>query len=190
MLFRLKNPLITFLKKKIKEEEAAALFYLAMRKNIEEDWAQALNNLRNIEYGVSIEFKNENFARFELLLASCALDLKALENLFYPERAKRLHDWTIKHICTDAHDEYANYIESSIAEYIDLLKNADNKGINPLPDFGKTLYLKWGLENITTKIGNINITAPDPLLTMALASIMVSYIGKWKYIKENYKVID
>lgn len=181
-------------KKKLTEQEASAQFVLYIMKEVRDAWPSIHKNLKDT-FKEKFTIEDENIARFDLALAAIAQDLQAVKNLFPKDQAERMYQWVLH--CIDV-PEYGEYAKEEVEKYsesfqksIDKIKQGESE--NPLDTISTRLLHRWLGENIRNfeiEMDGKKTGIMSPIAVMMVTSILVAFVGTWKRIKENFKLVE
>jgi hypothetical protein len=168
---------VALFKKKLTEKDAAHLFVSTAFSQGGQAWPEILRGLRGlrIDNDALRQAENANSAPFMLGVAILALDLRALENLFPLDQAERLDDLT-RQVLTELDPE------GDLTKAVDGAKS----------DFG--LWLEAGpagLHQIGYSLSDLlGLGIPrNPIVGAVLAQNLISCCGKWKAIRDQYRLV-
>jgi len=177
-------------KEQITEEQAAAQFVLSLMHETKNAWPNVYKSLRDT-YKDKFAVENETMAIFDLSLAVLAQEVQALGNLFSREQAERIYKWVLR--CIDS-PEYGEYARREVEEYREVFQKASKNiqaGENALEAIPTRLLHRWlgkNIRNFEIEISSKKTGIMSPLLVLYVTEILISFTGKWKRIKENFKL--
>lgn len=178
---------MSLFKKRLTEPEAASFFVQNITKEVQKTWPDIYHSLIKFEGKFVVE--NENKAVFDLVLAAIAQDLQSVKNLFPKDQADRIEKWIFKCIDTEEYGEYAvNEVKKYGERFQEEIQNIEAGG-DPLSAIPGRLLQRWlgrNIHNFTVKETGI----VSPLLLMMVQAIVNSFIGIWKTIKDNFKLVE
>ena len=178
-------------KKKITEQEVAASFVLFSFRGARDYWPKVK---KNIQKGFQkISFNDERKAQLDLALAIIAQEMQAVENLFPQEQAERINRWVLNIINTKEDGEYS--YKTTFRYYVKFKKELGNisSGGDPLSVIPGLLLENWlgqDIRNYTLKIKDRQTDILDPLLLSVASGVLSCFLGYFKGIKEQYKIVQ
>lgn len=185
-------------KKKLTEQEAALHFIGSIMSEASSAWPTICEELKDI-FQEEFVLEREKMANLDLSLAAIALDLQAIKNLFPNIQAERIEKWVYECFNTGDWGEYA--VEEVKKYGKEFQEHTPNMyvGTNPLSAVSARLLHRWLGENIHNfeidmgDFGNgekTGIVSISPQLQMMVDSFLIGFIGNWKRIKDNFKLIE
>jgi hypothetical protein len=187
-----------FFKKKLTEQEAALQFIGYIMNEASTAWPTIYEELKDT-FQDQFVLEQEKLANLDLSLAAIALDLQAIKNLFPNIQAERIEKWVYE--CPNTED-WGEYAVEEVKKYgKDFQEHTPNMyvGTNPLSAVSARLLHQWLGENIHNfeidmgDFGNgekTGIVSISPQLQMMVDSLLSGFIGTWKRIKHNFKLIE
>ncbi|MDI6816316.1 MAG: hypothetical protein QME41_03860 [Actinomycetota bacterium] len=185
---------MTFLKKKISEHEAAAVFVLSIFQAVEKAWPDILNDFESY-FKNEVAIPNDDFATFNLSLAITSLELSALWNLFPRDQAERLANESMKCIeqmCTS--EEYKDYAHEVMQVYTNSISDALDGPESPLEYVSIGLLYLWlgeQIKNFEVEIDGQKTGHLSPVLITVMSGLIAEHIGlgRWKNAKDSLRFI-
>lgn len=185
-------------KKKLTEQEAALQFVGYIMNEASSAWPTICEELKDI-FQDQFVLEHEKKANLDLSLAAITLDLQAIKNLFPNIQAERIEKWVYECFNTGDWGEYA--VEEVKKYGKEFQEHTPNMyvGTNPLSAVSARLLHRWLGENIHNfeidmgDFGNgekTGIVSISPQLQMMVDSLLIGFIGTWKRIKHNFKLIE
>jgi len=184
-------------KKKITEQEAASYFIRSILNEASSAWPSILAELKDT-FEEQFVLVDEKMANLDLSLAAISLDLQAIKNLFSDIQAERIEKWVYEYFKGGDWGEYAvDEIKKYVKEFQEHTPNM-YVGTNPLSAVSARLLNRWLGENIQNfeidmgDFGNAEktgIVSISPQMQMMVDSLLMGFIGKWKRIKDNFRLI-
>lgn len=184
-------------KRKITEQEAASHFIRSIMDEASSAWPSILTELKDT-FQEQFVLEDEKMANLDLSLAAISLDLQAIKNLFTNVQAERIEKWVYEYFKGKDWREYAvNEIKKYGKEFQEHTPNM-YVGTNPLSAVSARLLSRWLGENIHNfkidmgDLGNgekTGIVSISPQIQMMVDLLLASFIGKWKTIKDNFRLI-
>ena len=186
---------MSLFKKKTKEQDAAAAYLMLRLERVRTDWPsyrkilhEAFARLNDFQF----EFNNEVAIR-DLTLATVALDLTSLPNIFARDQSERITTWILKLI--DSPDWEP---EAKIALYefgAAFKKSVQNPNPNKdlLAPIGDRLLRRWLGESaaaLEVKIGDVNTGRLNPIILQIFSTIISTYLGFWKKVGQEFKLVE
>lgn len=172
------------MRERLPEDEAARLFCYSMIRQVRESRPGIISQLKAFPDGSTLDNLDEERAQWEMLLATMALDLGVLENLFPKDQADRLFKFSVG--CLP--EEQRDYALATIIEYNNRYYEDLAAGMNPFLAIGEILCGRWGLAGATDYRPGELFIAADQILAGALSVAIPSFLGLWKRIKLTYLV--
>lgn len=187
-----------FFNKKLTEQEAALQFIGYIMNEASTAWPTIYEELKDT-FQDQFVLEQEKMANLDLSLAAIALDLQAIKNLFPNIQAERIEKWVYECLNTGDWGEYA--VEEVKKYGKEFQEHTPNMyvGTNPLSAVSARLLHRWLGENIHNfeidmgDFGNgekTGIVSISPQLQMMVDSLLIGFIGTWKRIKHNFKLIE
>jgi hypothetical protein len=157
---------------------------------IQRDWPAIYDALRKSR-GPEFQLYDDRMAGFDLFLAVIALDTRALWNLFPSEQAARLYRWVIR--CNDS-PEYGEYVATELAAYAHAWDDAlATRGAREALDaITARLLHRWlgsRIRAFEPEVDGRRTGFIEPLLVMEVSAILAGYIGVWKAIAAECRVV-
>jgi len=183
---------MTFFKKKLTEQEAASHFVLCIIKEARDTWPAFHKQLKE-SFKEKFVVEDEKMAAFDLALAAIAEDLQAVKNLFPKDQGERIKKWVLK--CIDTGD-FGKYAIDEVEKYIEKFQEAveDIKvGGDPLSAIPARLLHRWlgrNIKNFDVEINGKKTGIIDPFLLMMISSMITTFIGTWKSLKDKFNFIE
>ncbi len=171
------------------EQEAALYFIRFMREKAQPAWPGIYRTFKDT-FGVKFVVADETMAAFDLFLATIALDLQAVKNLFQAEQANRLERWVFKNIGGVEH--WGNYAVGEVTEYSSAFQNKLRVDM-PIGAISARLVHRWlggGIRNFEAEIGGKKTGFIDVLLIDAVNETLLGFIGFWKGIKTDFTLVE
>jgi len=183
---------MSFFKKKLTEQEAASQIVLYITNEAQETWPIIHKNLED-SFKEKFIVEDEKMASFDLALAAIAQDLQAVKNLFAQDQAERIEKWVLKCIDTKDWGEYAtNEVKKYGEKFQKEIQNI-NIGGDPLSAIPARLLHRWlgkNIQNFEVEMSNKKTGIINPVLLLMVTSILANFHGKWKKLKENFKIVE
>jgi len=179
-------------KKKLTEQEAAAQFVLYIMKEAQAAWPSLYKSL-NDTFKKKFIVEDETMAAFDLALAALAQDLRAVKNLFPKDQAERIEKWVYQCIDTEDWGEYAVEEVKKYGEKFQIDIQNINVGGDPLSAIPARLVQRWLGQNVHNFVVEMNggkAGIISPVLLMMVTGTLTTFIGTWKRIKDNFKLIE
>jgi len=187
-----------FFKKKLTEQEAALQFIGYIMNEASTAWPTIYEELKDT-FQDQFVLEHEKMANLDLSLAAIALDLQAIKNLFPNIQAERIEKWVYECFNPLIWGEYpVEEIKKYRKEFQEHTPNM-YVGINPLSAVSARLLHRWLGENIHNfeidmgDFGNgkkTGIVSVSPQLQMMVDSSLIGFIGTWKRLKDEFKLIE
>ena len=184
-------------KRKITEQEAASHFIRSIMDEASSAWPSILEELKDT-FQEQFVLEDEKMANLDLSLAAISLDLQAIKNLFTNVQAERIEKWVYEYFKGKDWREYAvDEIKKYGKEFQEHTPNM-YVGTNPLSAVSARLLSRWLGENIHNfeidmgDLGNgekTGIVSISPQMQMMVDLLLAGFIGKWKKIKDNFRLI-
>jgi hypothetical protein len=179
-------------KKKLTEQEAAAQFVLYIIKETQTAWPTIYKHLKDW-FKEKFIVEDETVAAFDLALAAIAQDLQAVKNLFPKEQAKRIEKWVYRCIDTEDWGEYAiKEVKKYGEKFQEGIQNI-NTGRDPVSAIPAHLVQRWlgkNIYNFDVEMSGKKIGIISPVLLMMITGTLTSFLGFWKRVDENFKLIE
>ncbi len=184
-------------KKKITEQEAASHFIRSIMNEASSAWPSVLEELKDT-FQDQFVLEDEKMANLDLSLAAIALDLQAIKNLFSNIQAERIEEWVYEYF---KGEDWREYAVAEIKKYGKAFQEHTPNmyvGTNPLSAVSARLLNRWlgeNMHNFEIDMGDIGngdktgIVSISPQMQMMVDSLLVGFIGKWKKIKDNFRLI-
>lgn len=185
-------------KKKLSEQEAALHFIGSIMIEAPSAWKAIYEDLKNT-FPDQFILEREKRANFDLSLAAIALDLQAVRNLFPVIQTERIEKWVYE--CCNTGD-WGEYAVAEVREYGKVFQEHTPNmyvGTFPVSAVSARLLRRWLGENIHNfeidmgdfgNGGKTGIVSLDVQLQMMVDSLLMGFIGRWKGIKDNFKLIE
>jgi len=183
---------MSLFKEKLTEQEAALHFVLYIIKEAQDAWPTIHKNLKE-SFKEKFIVEDEKMAAFDLALAAIAQDLQAVKNLFPKDQAERIEKWVLK--CIDTED-WGEYAVDEVKEYGEKFqKDIQNisAGGDPLSAIPARLLQRWlakNIKNFDVEINGKKTGVISPILLMAVSGILTAFLGTWKRLKDNFKIVE
>lgn len=187
-----------FFKKKLTEQEAALHFIGSIMNKAPSAW-QAIHEYLEDTFMDQFVLEHEKMANLDLALAAIGLDLQAVRNLFPNIQAERIEKWVYECFNTGACGEYA---VAEIKEYGKVFQEHTPSmyvGKFPVSAVSARLLHRWlgdNIHNFEIDMGDFGnrektgIVSINPRLQFMVDSLLMGFIGNWKRIKGNFKLIE
>ncbi len=183
---------MSFFKKKITEQEAAAQFVLYITKEAQNTWPTIYKSLQD-SFKDKLVVEDETMAAFDLTLAAIAQDLQAVKNLFPKDQAERIEKWVLKCIDTKDWGEYAiDEVKKYGEKFQKEIQNISTGG-DPLSAIPARLLQRWigkNIQKFDVEINGKKTGFIDPILLMMISSTLTAFLGTWKKLKDNFNLIE
>lgn len=185
-------------KKKLTEQEAALHFIGSIMIEAPSAWKAIYEDLKNT-FPDQFILEREKRANFDLSLAAIALDLQAVRNLFPVIQTERIEKWVYE--CCNTGD-WGEYAVAEVREYGKVFQEHTPNmyvGTFPVSAVSARLLRRWLGENIHNfeidmgdfgSGGKTGIVSLDVQLQMMVDPLLMGFIGRWKGIKDNFKLIE
>ena len=179
---------MSLFKKRITEKEVTALFIHGIFETSEKNWEAIHNDFSNTfkDYFV---VNDKNMFAFHLSLAAVSLEMQALVNLFPNDQAERLKSWIFELLSQEP--EWGGFAANEIARYNEAF-NSDLKNLGgtivPMSAIPLRLLSKW-LDNDEQNFDK-QLKFNGVLLQTTAKMLVFGFGGRWKKIKENYKIVE
>lgn len=183
---------MSLFKKKLTEQEAAALFVLYIIKEVQDAWPTIHKNLKDL-FKEKFVVEDEKMAVFDLVLAAIAQDLQAVKNLFPKDQAERIEKWVLKCIDTEDWGEYAVDEVKKYGEKFQKEIQNISAGGDPLSAIPARLLQRWlgkNIQNFEVEMNGKKTGIIDPVLLLMVSSILISFLGTWKRLKDNFEIVE
>lgn len=174
-------------KKYITEKEVTKAYFPAVAVTVNKEWPRIYNSLR--EHWPDIYFKDEFYGKTYFSIAVMAMEIETLTNLF-PEHASSL----IHKILEPSHSKSpeSQFLVSNLNTYREKVQESINNRVlqqSGVPLEGVIIQLlgDWFGEDVS-KYYVDKYKIVDPMLVQALSIDLLSLIGYWKMVKENYVI--
>jgi len=183
---------MSLFKKKLTEQEAASHFVLYIIKEAQDVWPTIYKNLKD-SFKEKFVVEDEKIAAFDLALAAIAQDLQAVKNLFPKDQAERIEKWVLK--CIDTED-WGEYAVDEVKKYGEKFqKDVQNisAGGDPLSAIPARLLQRWlgkNIQNFDVEMSGKKTGIISPVLLMMVSSMLAAFLGTWKRLKDNFKIIE
>lgn len=173
------------MKKKITEQNAVAMVLNSIIKEINANWAEIWNKLHSLE-GVQIppDLTSE-FAKFQFILATSAVNLRVAFDLFGRRKGERLfnyHMGVMKQFLKD--EEKFKVVQKKTLAYMD----AYNRGImsvsNPANMVAIELVLNFRIQPGPDQPASFF----DPASADYLSKALVIFSGKWEKMEKMFDI--
>lgn len=180
-----------FFKKKITEQEASSQFVLYLVKEAQSNWPVIHQKMKD-NFGDKFIVENDHMAAFDLALAAIAQELQAVKNLYPKEQAERIEKWVLDCINTEDWGEYA---VSEVTKYAEKFQNDVqniNNGGDPLSAIPARLLHRWlgsNIQNFEMETQGQKTGFLSPVLLMTVSGVLTAFLGTWKRIKDEYKLV-
>ncbi len=181
-----------FFKKKLTEQEAAAAFVSNIIQAAQAAWPQIYDDLKDA-FGEKFVVEDEAMADFDLFLAAIAQDLQVVRNLFPNDQAERINKWVYQFLNVGDWGEYAVQEVNKYGEQFEIHKQNIDAGGDPTSAIPARLAQRWLGQNIQyfdVEINQQKTGIISPLLLMSVGIVLTDFLGTWKRIKDNYKLIE
>lgn len=184
-------------KRKITEQEAASHFIRSIMDEASFAWPSILEELKDT-FQEQFVLEDEKMANLDLSIAAISLDLQAIKNLFTNVQAERIEKWVYEYF---KGKDWREYAVAEIKKYgKEFQGHTPNMyvGTNPLSAVSARLLSRWLGENIHNfeidmgDLGNgekTGIVSISPQMQMMVDLLLAGFIGKWKKIKDNFRLI-
>lgn len=183
------------MKKTMTEQEAIGRFMLEILQGIQGNWQAIYSSLREL-FGPDFVLEDEPMAMFDFALATIALNIRPIQNLFQKTQAERLKNKIIEHLRQMNKDSMEGYALEEVIAYEKALEINPVRiklGENPLDGISTRLLSRWlgeGIEKHEVVLGGKKTGYISPLLLMAVAEKLVGFLGFWKAVRENFDLIE
>lgn len=174
------------------EQEAASYFVLSMTKEVQDGWPNFYSMLKDF-FKDNFELENEEMAVYDLVLASIAMDLQAVNNLFPKDQAGRIETWIMK--CIDIED-LGQYAIGEVKKYGERFQRGIidmPSGDDPISEITARLLQRWLGQNIQRFYVEMNgkkTTIISPVLISTVNTMLANLAGKWKRLKEDFEIVE
>lgn len=185
-------------KRKITEQEAASHFIRSIMNETSSAWPSILVELKDT-FQEQFVLKDEKTANLDLSLAAISLDLQAIKNLFSNVQAERIEKWVYEYFEGEAWREYA---VDEIKKYGKVFREHTPNmyvGTNPLSAVSARLLSRWlgnNMHSFEIDMGDFcngektGIVSISPQMQMMVDILLAGFVGKWKKIKDNFRLIE
>jgi len=185
-------------KKKLTEQEAALHFIGSIMNEAPSAWQAIHEDLEDI-FKDQFVLEHEKMANLDLSLAAIALDLQVVRNLFPNIQAERIEKWVYE--CFNTGD-WGEYAVAEVKEYGKVFQeHTPNMYVGTLPVSAVSArllhcWLGENIHNFEIDMGDFGdgektgIVSISPQLQMMVDSLLMGFIGNWKRIKDNFKLIE
>jgi hypothetical protein len=175
-----------FGKKKVSEKVIVDSFVRALIDDMEEAYAYIIDELKQIPDSEKYILLPKD-AKQKFTITILSLELIALPNLFRNDQAKRIEE-----LCIELFAEYKklnkDFLYAEIEPYKRDFNEHASKGLNPILAVSELLYKKLGFNDFQSK-DYPEIKGPEPILVTGMSGILVALCGRWKRLKESFKII-
>ena len=181
---------MSFRKKRITEELAAAKFVAKTKECVRDSWPDIYQRMKDL-FEHRFVVKEQTQAASDLTLASIALGIQAIRNLNQRQKAERLQAWILRCI----NKEYGEYAISEIKEYDRAFQEGSegiSQGKDPIMEVSARLLHRWlgsDLHTFGIKVGDKKTVVFEPLLVMMTADVLIRYAGIWRALCDAYEVL-
>ena len=185
-------------KRKMTEQEAASYFIRSIMNEASSAWPSILEELKDT-FQEQFVLEDEKMANLDLSLAAISLDLQATKNLFSNVQAERIEKWVYEYFKGENCREYAvDEIKKYGKEFQEHTPNM-YVGTNPLSAVSARLLSRWlgkNIHNFEIDMGDLGngektgIVSISPQMQMMVDILLAGFIGKWKKIKDNFRLIE
>ena len=184
-------------KRKLTEQEAAKHFIISIMDEASSAWPSILEELKDT-FQEQFVLEDEKMAKLDLSLAAISLDLQAVKNLFTNVQADRIEKWVYEYF---KGEDWREYAVAEIKKYgKEFQEHTPNMyvGTNPLSAVSARLLSRWlgeNIHNFEIDMGDLGdgektgIVSISPQMQIMVDLMLAGFIGKWKKIKGNFKLI-
>lgn len=176
-------------KKKISGKMAAETFVRSVTLKVDKMWPTLIGKLICIDKNNVVKIKDEENAKFILIMAVIAAEFAEVEKIFSEKKGQRLIQASLNYL------EEKGFVDDNLKkfiwDYISRIKTME-MGLSSAEDVGNLLYHHWNLKQIEEPVQNkkIKIVKFDSKISMALAGLIISLTGEWKAIKNEFNISD
>ncbi len=181
-----------FFKKKLTELDAATLFVLYITKEVEKEWPTIYKSLKDT-FKENFVVEDESMATFDLVLAAIAQDLQAVKNLFPFEQAERIENWVLRLIANEDLGEYSVDEVKKYGKKFQKEVQSIESGGDPLSAIPGRLLHRWlgeNIKNFKVELNGKKTGLISPILIMMVSQILMGFVGTWKRLKEEFKLVE
>lgn len=176
-----------FGKKKIYEEVIVDSFVRALIDDMKDAFPWLIEQLDELPIGKDILRSFPENSPDIIAIANLSLELISLPNLFQKDQAERIRDISIKFFAKRKemkNEKLLILIESYEKCFYEHVK----VGLNPITAVSEILYENLGLKNFQSE-QIPKLEGPNPILVAGLSLALTSFSGRWKKLKESYKIV-
>ena len=176
-----------FGKKKIYEEVITDSFVRALIDDMKDAFPWLFEQLDELPIEKSILRSFPENSHDIIAVANLSLELISLPNLFQNDQAKRLREIAINLFTTHKEIEKEKLL-IQIESYERCFNENIEAGLNPITAVSEMLYKNLGLKDFQSQ-QIPKLKGPDPILVEGLSLALTSFSGRWKKLKESYKIV-
>ena len=176
-----------FGKKKIYEEVIVDSFVRALIDDMRDAFPWLIEQLDKlpIEKGILRSFR-ENSPDI-IAIANLSLELISLPNWFPNDQANRIREMAINLFAMHKEIKAADLL-IQIESYEKCFNENIEAGLNPITAVSEMLYRNLGLKDFKSQ-QTPKLNGPNPILVEGLSIALTSLGGRWKKLKESYKIV-
>jgi hypothetical protein len=136
------------------------------------------------EFLFPLNLVDTSTAALDLGLATIAIELEALPNLFPASTASRLRE---KVLTLVAKIDESEYPLAELASYHDIFNESVQHGWNPLEEVCERLLHRF--THAEASYGGEAFVV-DPIRTAVISTYIVGTLGRWKLSRDAYEIIE
>jgi len=182
------------MKTEMSEQEAIGRMFLSVFQGIQSKWPEINASFAEMFRGKVV--LDDVMAMYDFALATIALNIKPIDNLFPKPQGERLKGLIINHLSQMNKETMGTYALDEVMSYrkeLEINLERIKGGESPLDAISIRLLKRWLGDNLGKfevelngkKTGHI-----APLLVMLVTEKVVGFIGFWKHISENFNLIE
>lgn len=177
------------MKPQLTEHKAVIMVMDAIFKQSDLRWPELSGPLFKLLADSGMRATRPDYVKFHLSIASLAINMRSLFDLFPRARAVRIFDEHLEILKTFFPDP-AQYkaVENTLGKYIEAYNEGIYKIHNPVQDVAMYMYYKIGLENTQQEVVDEKFYAPEPDIQEYLCNALMMFTGKWEFMLERFEL--
>ena len=176
-----------FGKKKIHEEMIVDSFVRALIDDIKDAFPWLIEQLDELPIEKDILRSFPENSPDIIAIANLSLELISLPNLFQNDQANRIREMAI-HFFAMHKEIKTEDLLNQIKSYERCFNENIEAGLNPITAVSEMLCKNLRLINFQSQ-QIPKLKGPNPMLVEGLSIVLVSFGGRWKKLKDNYKIV-
>ena len=179
--------MFSFGKKRISEKDIVDSFVRALIDDMIDAFPWLIEQLDKLPIDKSILRSFKENSQELIAIANLSLELISLPNLFSKDQAKRIREKAIS-LFAKLKNVKAEDLLTQIESYEICFNENIKVGLDPITAMSEMLYKNLDLKEFQSQI-TPQLTGPDPILVSGLSIALTSFGGRWKKLKQSYKIV-